>query len=139
MFDARDEIINLFEKGAFPYKVKVFKTKEKEELEENKFFAYIENESKDISYELFKTHFNFVAPTVLAKKLYETKDKKKNNELVNVIKSGLIDLKDQIEKISKEELEIKKPGRILTIVDYILYFSQLEQQKGDGLKILKPN
>ena len=139
MFDARDEIINLFEKGAFPYKVNVFKTKEKEELEENKIYAYIENESKDISYELFKTHFNFVAPTVLAKKLYETKDKKKNNELVNVIKSGLIDLKDQIEKISKEELEIKKPGKILTIVDYILYFNQLEQQKGDGLKILKPN
>ena len=103
MFDARDEIINLFEKGAFPYKVKVFKTKEKEELEENKFFAYIENESKDISYELFKTHFNFVAPTVLAKKLYETKDKKKNNELVNVIKSGLIDLKGEIEKMSEDE------------------------------------
>ena len=28
------------------------------------------------------------------KKLYETKDKKENNELVNVIKSGIVDLKD---------------------------------------------
>ena len=32
--DARDEIINLFEKGIFPYKDNVFKTKEEEESEE---------------------------------------------------------------------------------------------------------
>ena len=65
MSDARDEIINFFEKGIFPYKDKTFNTKEKEEskekseeeLEENKLFAYIENESKDISYELFKKTF----------------------------------------------------------------------------------
>ena len=31
--DARDEIINFFEKGVFPYKDKTFKTKEKEESE----------------------------------------------------------------------------------------------------------
>ena len=36
--DARDEIINLFEKGTFPYKGNVFKTKEKEESTENNFF-----------------------------------------------------------------------------------------------------
>ena len=35
MFDARDDIIDLFEKGTFPYKGNVFKTKE-EESEENK-------------------------------------------------------------------------------------------------------
>ena len=31
MSDARDEVINLFEKGIFPYKGNLFKTKEKEE------------------------------------------------------------------------------------------------------------
>ena len=36
LFDARDEIINLFEKGIFPYKGNVFKTKEKQESEESK-------------------------------------------------------------------------------------------------------
>ena len=82
--DARDEIINFFEKGIFPYKDNTFKTKEKksekeseEELEENKFFKYIKNESKNQNYDLFKEYFNFVAPTVLAKKLYGTKDKSK--------------------------------------------------------------
>ena len=64
---------------------------ESEELEENKFFKYIENESKSINYDLFKTHFSDMAPTVLAKKIFETKKKKKHNDLVNVIKSGLRD------------------------------------------------
>ena len=44
---------------------------------------YIENESKSINYELFEKYFGFVAPSALAKKLYETKDKKKSNELVS--------------------------------------------------------
>ena len=34
--DARDEIIDLFGKGIFPYNDKIFKTKEKEESEEKK-------------------------------------------------------------------------------------------------------
>ena len=34
LFDARDDIIDLFEKGIFPYKDNVFKTKEEEESEE---------------------------------------------------------------------------------------------------------
>ena len=85
----RDEIIDLFEKGIFPFKGNIFKTKE-EESEENKlekikddcriFLEYIEDESKSISYELFKNHFNFVSPTALTKQLYETKNKNKNNE-----------------------------------------------------------
>ena len=106
MFGARDDIIDLFEKGTFPTKGNVFKTKE-EESEENRlvkkddykfFFKYIEDESKGVSYELFEKHFNFTSPTVLTKQLYKIKNKKENNELVNVIKSGLTDLKDEIKK-----------------------------------------
>ena len=56
MFNETDEVINFFEKGTFPYKGNVFKTKE-EESEENKlekikddykkFIEYIKNESKN--------------------------------------------------------------------------------------------
>ena len=56
---------------------------------------------------------NFKAPTVLAKKIYDTKDKKKNNELADVIKSGLIDLKDEIEKMPEDEKKIEKTDKIL--------------------------
>ena len=79
----------------------------------------------------------FSSTTVLAKQLYETKDKKKNNDLVNVIKSRLCDLKDEIEKMSEDEIEIEKPDKILKIVEDILEF--IKQQLGIGLKILTPN
>ena len=148
LLDARKDIIGFFEKGTFPYKGNVFKTKE-EESEENKlekikdnfkkFIKYIENESKGINYDLFKDYFNLVAPTVLTKKLCETKNKNKNNELVELIKVRWSNLKDETEKMSKEEIENKKPDKILKIVEEILNFNQLEQQKGEGLKILTPN
>ena len=77
------------------------KNPKEEELEEErvkKFIKYIENESKSINYDLFKKHFNFAVPSALVKQLYETKNRKKNNGLVNVIKGGLSDLKDEIKK-----------------------------------------
>ena len=119
LFHIREQIIKAFKRGIFPYidRIKVEKEsdekldekseEESEELDENKFYKNIDDESKDISYELFKKHFNFVAPAVLAKTLFKTKDKKKNNDLVNEIKSGLRDLKDQIEKMSKYEKQIE--------------------------------
>ena len=144
----RDEIIDLFEKGIFSYKGNVFKIKEKEESEEeseeeskeNKFFKYIENESKSINYGLFEKHFNFIAPAVLAKKLYETKNKNKNNELVNVIKRQLRDLKEEIINMSEEEKKPEKPDKILKIVREILDFNKkIQNQLGDGFKILTPD
>ena len=76
----------------------------------------------------------------MAKKLFKTKNKNKNNELVNVIKSGLSDLKDKSKEISKEEIENKKLDKILKIVEEILIFSsKIQKQKGLGLKILTPN
>ena len=108
LFYARDEIINLFGKGIFPYKGNLFKTKEKEESEEseeklyeNKFFKDIENESEGVNYDLFEKHFKFKLPSILAKTLLETKNKRKNNDLVSTISSGLIDWKNEIEKMPK--------------------------------------
>ena len=89
----RKDIISFFEKGIFPYKGNVFKTKEEESEEESEeerikiFIKYIENESKSINYDLFKKNFNFNVPSALIKQLHETKNRKKSNELVNVIKS----------------------------------------------------
>ena len=55
---------------------------------------------------MFKKYFKFESPADLTKKLFETKNKNKNNELVSVIKSRIIDLKNKINKMSEEE---KKP------------------------------
>ena len=75
----------------------------------------------------------------MVKQLYETKNRKKNNGLVNVIKSGLSDLKDEIKKMSEDEKEIEKPDKILRIVEEILDFNNNQNQIGEGLKILTPN
>ena len=52
---------------------------------------------------MFKKHFNFVVPSDLVKQLYETKNKNKNDKLLNVPKSGFSDLKDKIKEMSKDE------------------------------------
>ena len=110
-------ILSIFlKKELFHIKGNAFKTKKEEseeESEENKlekikddykkFIKYIENKSKGINYELFEKHFNFVVPTALLKQLYETINRKQNYKLVNVIKSGLSDLKDETKKMSEDE------------------------------------
>ena len=70
--------------------------------------------------------------------LNTTKDKTKNNGLVNMINNGLEDLKEEIKKMSKEEIEIEKPDEIVTVVEMILDCNKQNQQ-GKGLKILTPN
>ena len=60
---------------------------------------FITKEETGMNRELFKIYFNFQMPTAMLKALYTFNDRKKNNELVNIIKSGLSDLKNEIERI----------------------------------------
>ena len=88
---------------------------------------------------MFKDYFYCSVSSTFTKKLHETKSKKENNELVNVIKSGLIDLKNKIKETSEDEKKnIKKPDKIFKIVEEILEFNK-QKQSGLGLKILTPN
>ena len=80
---------------------------------------------------MFKEYFIFESPTDLTKQLYKIKNKNKNNELVNVIKTGIIDLRKKINKMSKDEKEPEKPDRILEIVDEIIRFNnKIEKHSG---------
>ena len=90
---------------------------------------------------MFKTYFNFSAPIGLAKKLFETKHKKKNSEFVEKIKIRWSNLKNETEKMSKTEIKNEKPNKILGIVNEIIDFNKKsqKQQEGLGLKILTPN
>ena len=108
--------------------------------EQKKIIEYIENKSKTIDYNLFKEYFDFEVPTVLAKKLYKTKDEKKNNDLVELIKIRWSNLTDEIKKMSEGGIETEKPNKILKIVEEILIFNrENRKQQGLGLKILTPN
>ena len=75
---------------------------QKEESKESKFLKYIENESKDISYILLSYYFNFEKPSDLAKKLFEIKDKKNNNDFVKEIKNRWSNLNDRTKKKTGE-------------------------------------
>ena len=49
-----------------------------------------------------KKHFNFQRPNDILTYLNKTNDKKKNNELVSLIDSGLKDLKEEIKKMPEK-------------------------------------
>ena len=72
---------------------------------------------------MFKDYFNFVVPSALAKEIYETKYKKKNNKLGEAIKNRWSNLKDGIKKISEDDKVIEKPNKILQIVKEVLEFN----------------
>ena len=91
LFSIREEIIKSFKRGTFQYidGIKVDEESD-EESDEREFFKDIENESKDINSDFFKKYFKFEVPTILAKKLFTTKDKNKNDKIVSLIKSAII-------------------------------------------------
>ena len=88
MLNNRQDVIDAFKTGIFPY-IDGFQIKKESEEEPQekksekikddfeKFIEDIDNESKGINYNLFKNYFNFVVHSALAKKIYETKNKKK--------------------------------------------------------------
>ena len=57
---------------------------------------------------------------------------------MNRIKNGLVDLENEIEKVSEDEIKNEKPYEIVDIVESILEFNE-QIQKGKGLKNLIPN
>ena len=72
------------------------------------------------------------------KKLFEIKDKKKNDDFVEEIKNRWSKLKDSIEKTPRDEKDNEKIEKILKIIRDILKFNEQNQQ-GEGMKILTPN
>ena len=111
--------------------------KKKTKTDASAFNEQIIKEEKDINTELFKKHFNFQRPSDMLKSLYKV-NTNQNNELVNVINSGLKDLKEEIKKIPEEERKIEKPDNIVKLVEEILSFNKQKQQ-GEGVKILTPS
>ena len=81
-------------------------------------------EETEINEELFKKYFVFKKPTDILKKLYNLNDKQKNNESVNIIKNGLIDLENDTGDMSENEIKIEKADTIVEIVEEILKFNK---------------
>ena len=61
----------------------------------SQFNKWVNEKERGINYELFKKHFKFQRPSDMLKDLYKINDKYKNKDLVNLMKSGLSDLKNE--------------------------------------------
>ena len=84
---------------------------------------------------MFQEYFKNGRPSDLWKDLYRINDKKKSSKLVDVIKSGLSDLKNETKNMDEKEKETEKPNQIIDVVEEILEFNK-QKQEGKGLKIL---
>ena len=71
------------------------------------------------------------------KAIYTTNDRKKNDDLVDIINSGVNNFKNEIENMFEEEKENEKPNEIVDIVEKIIEFNN-RTQSGQGLNILTP-
>ena len=103
-----------------------------------KFNKSVNREETDKNSKIFQKCFSFQRPSDMLKELYKTNDKNKNNKLVDMIKSGLSDLKNEIENMSEEEKKFEKPNEIINVVEKNLELSK-QNQLGQGLKILTPD
>ena len=102
----------------------------------------ITDKEKDINNEVFKKYFKVQMPSdmlAFLNNLFLKNDIEMKNQLVNLINSGLKDLKEKIKKMPKAEIDIEKPDKIVNIVEKILKFNEQNQQKGQGIKILTAN
>ena len=153
-YKGREKIIEGFTNGVFPVHYgnrdrfsedEDDDDEEQEEQEEQKPIKYdyktlikqITDEEKDMNDEIFKKYFKVQSPSdmlvFLNNKNNHTEMK---NQLVNLINSGLKDLKDK--KMSKEEIDSEKPDKMVNIVEKILKFIE-QYQQGQGIRILTPN
>ena len=77
----------------------------------DEFNELITEKDNIINKDLFQNYFRFKSLSAMKGGLYETKNTKQNKKLVALIKSGLIDLKKEIKKMSKEEIKTEKPTK----------------------------
>ena len=82
---------------------------------QHKFLNEIITDKKDRNYEIFWKNFQYQNPSFFAKDLITSNHQAKNEQLVNNIDDGLIDLRNAI--IRKEIPENKNPNKIVNIVD----------------------
>ena len=73
---------------------------------------------KDVNYEIFWNYFKYQNPLLLEKDLIRATETK-NEQLVNNVNDGLIDLRSII--IRKEIPENKNPNKIVDIAEKILH------------------
>ena len=112
----------------------------KKTIDANKYIERMtDREDAHVNQEIFLKHFKIQKPSLMYKVLRTTNDKERDSNLVDMFSSALKDFKKETKNMTEEEKEIEKPDEIVRVVKMILDFNEIDQQKGQGLKILTPN
>ena len=117
------------------------KFEEEEEEEGNKLMEMVETEDDNRESNHLVSKYFFVPKLKhLLEYFNRYKNDKKKNHLVNIIKSGLKDLNNEIKEMSEEERANEGVDKIIGIIERILaYIKQQQKKEGQGIKILTPS
>ena len=102
----------------------------------NKLKNLIDKKKKRTKWRIQK-RFGILDLDTMLEDVNNTKNMNKNEDLVNAIKSGLVNFKNEIAEMSEDEKEIKRPDELLNIAEKFLDYNN-ESQEGE-LKILALN
>ena len=109
-------------------------------INENGFIDYkklnrlIDTKTRNINDELVRKYFLVQDHGSLLEKLLRLRNNPERNKIqVDLINSGLKNLKKEIRDMSKEEIKIGNPNETVNLVEKILAFNR--QQQGQILKI----
>ena len=109
-------------------------------INENGFIDYkklnrlIDTKTRNINDELVRKYFLVQHHGSLLEKLLRLRNNPERNKIqVDLINSGLKNLKKEIRDMSKEEIKIGNPNETVNLVEKILAFNR--QQQGQILKI----
>ena len=83
-----------------------------------KFNEWVNEKERFLNSKIFQKYFNYQRPSSMLKELYKINDKYKNNDLVNVIKNRLSDLKKKIESMCEKEKKIEKVNEKILLKNY---------------------
>ena len=142
-YKGREKIIKSFKEKIFRIKSDDDATEQQHSSKKptkddvNTFHEWVIKKETGINREWFKNYFHSRMSSALLKDLYKSNDWEKNNAIVNLIKSELKDLQEEIENMSQEETENENPDEIVEIVEEILKFNK-QKQSWQELKILTP-
>ena len=143
LYDGRKTIIDTFKNKVFPFKRK-YPEDEYEYEDQDGFINFrkldnlIYTKEREVSNELARNFFLVQDLRSLLRKLNETKNTESTKIQVKLIKSGLVDLKNEIKQMSEDENEIERSDETVDIVEKILEYNN-QNQTGQGLKILTPS
>ena len=108
-------------------------SEERSKINISKFNTPIVGKEKIINKGFFNTNFGYQKLIDMLKEVYKTKNTNENKKLLNVIKSGLVDLNSEIKKMSENKKE--RPNELVNVVEKILDSNNIYQE-GQELKIL---